>query len=395
MKRVLLVDDDRLVLRLFGEGLARSGFQVDTAGDGLEAMRALRSNKPDLVVLDLMMPKFSGVDVLEFIRGEKDLTGLPVIVLSNSYVEELGQAVREAGVQETLLKSRCTPAALMQTIENVLGRNTSPEEPHGQLERARHFAGHSEALGQTLGGETERRTQAFREFVGKGNETCAALRGLFRAFEMAPDEAQLGLRLEALYRKVHFVNANAGLTGCHGIARMSSALEALLFILIDKPAQVSPSILRTIANALDLFEALFRQTGDPTEEPWPSPRILVVDDDRSSNRLEVLALRRAQIHADGLEDSVDALQRLQETHYDLILLDVEMPRLDGFDLCRRVRMLRKYRKTPIIYVTSHTDAETRVEGLLSGGTDVITKPIFPMELAVKVVTHLLKSKLGG
>ncbi|MGH7969467.1 MAG: response regulator, partial [Limisphaerales bacterium] len=91
MKRVLLVDDDPLILKLFRDGLMRHDFQVETASDGLEAMKALRSTRPDIVVLDLMMPKLSGVDVLKFIRGQKDLAPLPVIVLSNSYVNELAE----------------------------------------------------------------------------------------------------------------------------------------------------------------------------------------------------------------------------------------------------------------------------------------------------------------
>jgi len=394
MKRVLLVDDDKLVLRLFRDGLARFGFEVDTAGDGLEAMKALRTNKPDLVVLDLMMPKLTGVDVLNFIRGEKDLAELPVIVLSNSYLDERAHGVRAAWVQQAILKSDCTPATLARMVGDVLEQHSSPQQPEGQLKPARPLPGHSEPMGPNLAGETEPTDRAWREFVGAGRETCAALRELCKALEMAPDQAQLELRLEALCRSIHSVTGGAGLTGCHRIARITSAMEALLFLLMDKPAQVGPSILRTIASALDLLEILFRQPIDPAEDPLPNPQILVVDDDRLSNRLEVLALRRAQIHALGVQDPVAALQRLRESHYDLILLDVDMPRLHGFDLCRRMRMMRKYQKTPVIYVTSHTDAQTRAECLRSGGTDVITKPIFPMELAVKVVTHLLKSQLG-
>ncbi|HVV70567.1 MAG TPA: response regulator, partial [Verrucomicrobiae bacterium] len=209
----------------------------------------------------------------------------------------------------------------------------------------------------------------------------------------ASDEVQRSLRLEAFYRKVHFVTASAGLTGCQRIGKMSSVLEALLFVLIDKPAQLNPMVLRTISTALDLIEALFQNADRAADEPVVDPQILVVDDDPLSNRLEVMALRRAELHAFGVENPVAALQRLETIHYDLILLDVEMPGLDGFEFCRRVRGLPKYQRTPIIYVTSHTDLETRTEGLLSGGNDVITKPIFPMELAVKAITHLLKTQI--
>ena len=76
--------------------------------------------------------------------------------------------------------------------------------------------------------------------------------------------------------------------------------------------------------------------------------------------------------------------------YDLILLDVEMPGIDGLELCKRLRALPAYEKTPVIYVTIHSDFETQSRTLMSGGNDLIAKPIQPAELAVKAVMHLLK-----
>ncbi len=394
MKRVLLVDDDPLILKIFQDGLARHDFQVTTASDGLEAMKALRTAKPDVVVLDLMMPKLTGVDVLKFIRGDKELSALPVVVLSNSYLDDLAQGARAAGVQEALLKSRCTPAILVEVIGQLLGGGP-PAAPAGETAKEdRPSPGTPGASGAAQATEAQIRERAHQGFLDHAGETCAALRGLFEAFEKAPEETQRGLRLEALYRKVHFVTATAGLTGCHRLAKMSSVLEALLFVLMDKPARINPQVIRTIATGLDFIESLFQQSARLGGEPLLNPQILVVDDDPVSNRLEVVALRRAQLHAYGAEDPLAALQRLEASHYDLILLDIEMPGLDGFEFCRRTRLLPHYRQTPIIFVTSHTDPETRAEALLCGGNDVITKPIFPMELAVKAVTHLLKTEIG-
>ena len=99
MKKILLVDDDPLVLRLYQDGLSRRGFEVRTAGDGLEAIKALRAEKPDLAVLDLMMPKFTGVDVLKFIRSQPNLAAVPVIVLSNSYMNEVAEQAAKIGAE--------------------------------------------------------------------------------------------------------------------------------------------------------------------------------------------------------------------------------------------------------------------------------------------------------
>ena len=74
-----------------------------------------------------------------------------------------------------------------------------------------------------------------------------------------------------------------------------------------------------------------------------------------------------------------------------MLLDVAMPDMDGFELCKQLRRLPEYHKTPIIFVTAHGDFESRAQSVLSGGNDLISKPILPIELAVKAVTHLLKA----
>jgi len=81
MKRILLVDDDQLVVRIYQDALSRHGFYVEAAHDGVSATKALKDTQPDLLVLDLMMPKFTGVDVLKFVRVQPELSAMPVIVL--------------------------------------------------------------------------------------------------------------------------------------------------------------------------------------------------------------------------------------------------------------------------------------------------------------------------
>jgi DNA-binding response OmpR family regulator len=121
--------------------------------------------------------------------------------------------------------------------------------------------------------------------------------------------------------------------------------------------------------------------------------VLVVDDDPLSNHLVVAALRRARLEARAAENPLIGLELLRQRTYDLVLLDIEMPHMTGFDLCRKLRTLPGYARTPVIYVTAHSDFESRSKGVLSGGNDLIAKPVFPIELAVKTVTHLIKSHL--
>src|SRR5512147_1068579 len=116
MKRLLLVDDDAVLTRAYRDRLSAHGFQVNTAASGTAAKTILKSAKPDLLVLDLMMPDLSGVEVLKFVRSDARLADIPVVVLTNSYMNDLGRQAAAVGIQRALLKAQCSPSALMACI---------------------------------------------------------------------------------------------------------------------------------------------------------------------------------------------------------------------------------------------------------------------------------------
>jgi CheY-like chemotaxis protein len=405
-KRILLVDDDPLVLRLYREGLSHYGAEIATASDGMAAVQALHATKPDVVILDLMMPRFSGVDVLKFIRSEAKLKQLPVVVLSNSYMNELAADAAALGVQKALLKVRCTPALLMRIIDDVLMGRAETEQAAPLLavpERKptppptpappSHVKPASPAPAPPPNSPAPLPVDARRSFLDGAKDTCTALRSLYQYFSNAANPTEREPRLQNLYRKVHFVAATAALAECRPLAQMTSALEALLFELFDKPAGASPSVLRTIAATIDFIPLLFDCARDADFDVPPLPQAMVVDDDPLNNRLVVAALRRAHLEARSTDDAMVGLQWLKEQRFDLVLLDIEMPGMNGFELCRRLRSLPGYQHTPVIYVTGHNDFETRTKSVLSGGDDLISKPVFPMDLAVKATALLLKRQM--
>ena len=119
----------------------------------------------------------------------------------------------------------------------------------------------------------------------------------------------------------------------------------------------------------------------------------MVDDDAINNRLVVAALRLAHLEARSTNDPLTGLDLLKQEQFDLVLLDVGMPGMDGFEFCRQLRKLPGCQKTAVIFVTSHGDFQSRVESVLSGGNDLISKPVFPLELSVKAISHLLKRQV--
>ena len=128
MKNILYVEDNAIVTQAYGNVLRREGFNVDVAEDGLAAMKKLAATKPDLVLLDLIMPKINGTDVLKYIRSTPMLKSTPVIMLSDGSMADLAQGALAIGVEGALLKSRCNPQILLETIREILGEG-APVDP--------------------------------------------------------------------------------------------------------------------------------------------------------------------------------------------------------------------------------------------------------------------------
>jgi CheY-like chemotaxis protein len=120
MKTIFLVEDDAVVVKVYGAKFEREGFRVEVATDGLVALKTLLAVKPDIVVLDLMMPKLNGVDVLKYIRSTPELKKTPVIILSNAHMTSLAQEAAAIGAEKALLKSSCTPGQLLEVINSLL-----------------------------------------------------------------------------------------------------------------------------------------------------------------------------------------------------------------------------------------------------------------------------------
>jgi CheY-like chemotaxis protein len=116
---VLVVEDDPNVRGLLETLLSSEGYVVETASDGLEGLEALRQRRPALVLLDMMMPDFGGVQVLETLRGDPALSGVPVIAVTGRQ-ESIPGLRRELGPGNVFLKPFAV-AELLAQVERVTG----------------------------------------------------------------------------------------------------------------------------------------------------------------------------------------------------------------------------------------------------------------------------------
>lgn len=137
-QRILVVDDDRQIVRLVRSYLEQAGFQVLTAFDGETALHTIRRERPDLVVLDLMLPDRDGRDVTRIVRSDPDLAALPIIMLT-ARVEDTDRIVGlELGADDYVTKP-FNPSEVVARVRAVLRRVAGgPSVPrvlvHGGLE---------------------------------------------------------------------------------------------------------------------------------------------------------------------------------------------------------------------------------------------------------------------
>jgi CheY-like chemotaxis protein len=117
---VLFAEDDRSVAQMYKLKLELDGYRVDVAADGETAIEMASRDLPDILFLDIRLPKLDGIGVLQALRADPRTQNLRVVILSNYSRSELGDRVQKLGVLDHLIKTETTPAKLAAGLERWL-----------------------------------------------------------------------------------------------------------------------------------------------------------------------------------------------------------------------------------------------------------------------------------
>lgn len=128
-RAVLVVEDTELLRRMYADRLTQDGYRVLTAADGLEALSTLRSDTPDLILLDLIMPKMSGLEVLDLVKKDPRLKDIPVVILSNLGDDADMQRGLDMGAMDYMIKNDARPADVSEKITAILAMVDGPDGP--------------------------------------------------------------------------------------------------------------------------------------------------------------------------------------------------------------------------------------------------------------------------
>ena len=411
--RLLVVEDDPEIAYLLSVVLGGRDRQVVVAHTGEQARSALESDDIDLVVLDLILPDVDGRSLLTEVREHPRTAAVPVVVLTARARPDTRQDCYRLGA-DAFVEKPFDPDQLAADVTVRLQRAAAAER-----------AAHRDALTGLLNrvGLQERcagidgpYTLAVLDIDGFDErserwawaQTERITRSIARALEgVMPEEVVL-----ARVSGDGFAFLLCG-EDAEAMGRLASAaLEAMRSSKLDGLADDEPPLTATVAvvvaeagspvaGTLDTARhRIFRaraSEGDQVlvEEPQSpdrSSRVLVAEDDEISATILRHRLEKEGLDVVRFKDGQDAFQAAQAEVPDLVILDVKMPGMDGFEVLSRLRKDPRYSRTPIIMLTSLGQEADVVRGFGLGADDYILKPFSPTELSARVRRLLMRGR---
>lgn len=119
MKKILIIEDDYFLMDIYTTRLKKEGFEIEQATNGEEAIKKLQHIKPDLILLDIVLPLREGFEVLKEIKKSEKLKDVPVIIISNLNQREEVQKGLSLGAIKYLVKADYTPTQIVEEIKNI------------------------------------------------------------------------------------------------------------------------------------------------------------------------------------------------------------------------------------------------------------------------------------
>jgi len=417
---MLAVDDDPLCLRAVMFALQKADITPDAAENGEKAVALAVQKYYDVVFMDIQMPGIDGLEACQQIhktqknadtpvvfvtvrsdfktraestlKGGSDLLAKPFLMFEIT-VKALTYAMRKRlHLQQSAHRAPATgfvPTVLTGTVSSSPVTATLPSRssviPSSVAEQMTSTSTEGTAsVASDLNGD----------FFAKAPEFFAAARKTLAEIAAATDHATQEERLGKLHFCAQTLANKTKLGQLEFAARASSALEALVKKLHHNLKHVSPSTLNTLSNALSVLECLCVPGVEKKLAGHPPIRLLVADDEALARRAIVGALQLAFDKPDSANDGVEALNLAAQKPYDVIFSDIEMPILGGFAFCSRIRAGHGPNgNTPVVFITSHIDFESRTRATESGASDFIAKPFLPIEITVKALTFALAGRL--
>lgn len=127
-QRILLIEDDKMLLDMYAGKFIREGYEIMTAENGSEGLKLAKEQKPDLILLDIILPKLDGFSALKEIRKDETIKNTPVILLTNLGQDQDIQKGKALGADDYFVKANHTPTEVVEKVRTLLSRPKKKKE---------------------------------------------------------------------------------------------------------------------------------------------------------------------------------------------------------------------------------------------------------------------------
>jgi DNA-binding response OmpR family regulator len=415
-RRVLIVEDDPEILYLLSVILDEPDREVLTASTGAEAEAVLGSTPVDLVVLDLILPDADGRALLTELRARPETATVPVVVSTARSGAQIRQECYSLGADAFVEKPfdpEVVAADIAARLQRPAGRpRAGLHDPvTGLLNRAGLMETYAEgSAGSVLalvqleerGGDGEGWGGAAvePELQAVGNAIRTALPEGVRAgrigggdFVLQADfdaEEEMRPSADAVLEEIRALTLPDG----HGGTRSPSA--SIGVVRLGARTSLDDALHEARGRILRAREAGRNRVVHADETPEGSTRrVLVAEDDEISATILLHRLRKEGLDVTHCTSGTEAWETAIEMEPDLVVLDVKMPGMDGFEVLERLRRNPSFSAIPIVMLTSMGSEADVVRGFQLGADDYVLKPFSPTEVSARVWRMLRRGRASS
>ena len=410
-RTVLVIEDNQKNMKLVRLLLQMGNYEVLEAIDAESGIAIAGETPPDLILMDIQLPGMDGLQATTHLKNDPRLADIPIVALT-SYAMD--------GDKARALAAGCD------------GYLTKPIDTNGFLEAISTFV-MPKAAEDTDVLRTRKPNPVRILIVDDDPKNTKLMCGLLARddYELATAaDGQAALaRVDAHPPDIILLDVMMpGMDGYEVTRRLKArpatrAIPIILVTALDSPADRAQGLeagaeefLTKPVNPLEIearIQSMLKlkryrdqlairshseeplSTGEPTASEAAGgdcrQRILIVEDDAKDLKLLQGHLAASQYDVDVVRDGSDAIQAISQNRFDLILLDILLPGLDGFEICHRIKQVEDTRDTQVVLITCLSDIENKIKGVELGADDYLIKPIDPRELQARVKV-LLKKK---
>jgi CheY-like chemotaxis protein len=409
--RLLLAEDNAVNQKVALLNLERMGYGADIAGNGLEVLQALERQPYDVILMDVQMPEMDGLDATRHVRSDFPRARQPrIIAMTANASPEDREKCLEAGMDDYVSKP-IQVEELETALERwgaTIARPVEPSVPAPQ--------GAADGATEPIDPDA---LAALRQLQDPGGEdVLVELFSLFRT-ETTPllstlRDAAARCDAEGVRQAAHSIKGSSANLGARPLAELCAQVEALarqgdlgaaqpiidqVATELDRVYQEFDSVTEPASAAVGAGDAGDGHAIEADDSPHPAPEggerghLLVVDDNAVNRSMLARYARQEGHQVTQAEDGRRALELIQTDRFDLVLLDVLMPELDGIAVLEQLKADERLREIPVIMISGVEDVASVVRCIELGAEDYLPKPFNQTLLRARIGACLEKKRL--